>query len=121
MTLTDASRTLPVNGVDLAWSEQGAGGTTLVLCHGFTGSSHDFALEVDALAGKRRVVTLDQRGHGHSTKTGTLQGYSIPQLSSDLAGFLDAVGGVRSTSSVIPWEAVSSRPWRSSGPSSSAR
>ncbi len=38
MTLTDASRTLPVNGVDLAWSEHGTGGTTLVLCHGFTGS-----------------------------------------------------------------------------------
>jgi pimeloyl-ACP methyl ester carboxylesterase len=93
MTLTDASRTLPVNGVDLAWSEQGSGGTTLVLCHGFTGSSHDFALEVDTLATKRRVVTLDQRGHGHSTKTGTLDGYTIEQLSSDLAGFLDTVGG----------------------------
>ena len=93
MTLTDASRTLPVNGVDLAWSEHGTGGTTLVLCHGFTGSSYDFALEVDALATRRRVVTLDQRGHGHSTKTGTLAGYTIQQLASDLAGFLDAVGG----------------------------
>ena len=38
-------------------------------------------------------MTLDQRGHGHSTKTGTLEGYTIQQLSSDLAGFLDAVGG----------------------------
>jgi pimeloyl-ACP methyl ester carboxylesterase len=92
MTLTDASRTLPVNGVDLAWSEQGNGGTTLVLCHGFTGSSHDFSLEAGALATKRRVVTLDQRGHGHSTKTGALQGYTIEQLASDLAGFLEAVG-----------------------------
>jgi 3-oxoadipate enol-lactonase len=92
MTLTDASRTIPVNGVKLAWSEQGSGGTTLVLCHGFTGSSHDFGLEVDALATQRRVVTLDQRGHGHSTKTGTLEGYTIEQLASDLAGFLEAVG-----------------------------
>lgn len=93
MSLTDASRTLAVNGVDLAWSEQGSGEPTLVLCHGFTGSSHDFALEVGALATKRRVVTLDQRGHGHSTKTGTLQGYSIQQLASDLAGFVEAAGG----------------------------
>ncbi len=93
MTLTDASRTLPVNGVDLAWSEHGTGGKTLVLCHGFTGSSYDFALEVDGLARRRRVVTLDQRGHGHSTKTGTLEGYTIQQLASDLAGFLDAVAG----------------------------
>jgi pimeloyl-ACP methyl ester carboxylesterase len=92
MSLTDASRTIPINDVELAWSEQGSGGTTLVLCHGFTGSSHDFSLEAGALAVKRRVVTLDQRGHGHSTKTGTLEGYAIGQLASDLAGFLEAVG-----------------------------
>ena len=36
---------------------------------------------------------LDQRGHGHSTKTGTLEGYSVDQLSRDLAAFLEAVGG----------------------------
>jgi pimeloyl-ACP methyl ester carboxylesterase len=97
MTQTAASaRTLHVNGVDLAWSERGSGpdGTpTLVLCHGFTGSSHDFALEVDALGADRRVVTLDQRGHGHSTQTGHLEGYSVEQLARDLAAFLDAVGG----------------------------
>jgi 3-oxoadipate enol-lactonase len=96
MTSTAASaKTFHVNGVDLAWSEQGsspAGTPTLVLCHGFTGSSHDFALEVDALAADRRVVTLDHRGHGHSTRTGHLDGYTIEQLSADLAGLLEAVG-----------------------------
>jgi pimeloyl-ACP methyl ester carboxylesterase len=96
MTQTAASaKTFHVNGVDLAWSERGsgpAGASTLVLCHGYTGSSHDFALEVDALAAGRRVVTLDQRGHGHSTKTGHLDGYTIEQLSSDLTAFLDAAG-----------------------------
>ena len=62
-----------MHGVDLAWSERGrapSGTPTLVLCHGYTGSSHDFALQVDALAADRRVLTLDHRGHGHSTKTG---------------------------------------------------
>ena len=84
-----------VNGVDLVWSERGSGpdGTpTLVLCHGYTGSALDFSLVVDALAADRRVVTLDQRGHGHSTKTGHLEGYTIEQLSADLAAFLEAVG-----------------------------
>jgi pimeloyl-ACP methyl ester carboxylesterase len=93
MAMTEA---LHVNGVDLAWSERGGstGGTpTFVLCHGFTGSSHDWALELDALAARRRVVTLDHRGHGYSTKVGTLEGYSIAQLARDLAGVLDAVGG----------------------------
>jgi pimeloyl-ACP methyl ester carboxylesterase len=90
-----AAGTFHVNGVDLAWSERGsspAGTPTLVLCHGFTGSSHDFALQVDALAADRRVVTLDQRGHGHSTGTGQLEGYSIEQLSADLTALLEAVG-----------------------------
>jgi pimeloyl-ACP methyl ester carboxylesterase len=91
MTQTTSAHTLRVNGVDLAWWEQGSG-ATLVLCHGFTGSSHDFSEQVDALAASRRVVTVDHRGHGQSTKTRTLEGYSIEQLSSDLAAFLEAVG-----------------------------
>ena len=90
-----AAETFHVNGVDLAWSERGScreGTPTLVLCHGFTGSSLDFALQVDALAADRRVVTLDQRGHGASTRTGRLEGYTIEQLSADLVAFIEAVG-----------------------------
>jgi pimeloyl-ACP methyl ester carboxylesterase len=89
-------RVLPVNDVELSWSERGTadpGSPALVLCHGFTGSSHDFALQMDELAARRRVVVLDQRGHGHSTRTGTLEGYTIDQLVDDLVAFLDAVGG----------------------------
>ena len=91
-----AAETFHVNGVDLAWSERGSSPDptpTLVLCHGFTGSSLDFALQVDALAADRRVVTLDQRGHGASTRTGRLEGYTIEQLSADLGAFIEAVGG----------------------------
>jgi pimeloyl-ACP methyl ester carboxylesterase len=90
-----ATKTFHVNGVDLAWSERGSspeGTPTLVLCHGFTGSSLDFALEVDALASDRRVVTLDQRGHGASTGTGRLEGYTIEQLTADLSSFIEALG-----------------------------
>jgi pimeloyl-ACP methyl ester carboxylesterase len=97
MTQTAASaKTFHVNGVGLAWSERAGGseGTpTLVLCHGFTGSSLDFSLQVDALAADRRVVTLDQRGHGASTKTGRLADYTIDQLVEDLTAFIETVGG----------------------------
>jgi pimeloyl-ACP methyl ester carboxylesterase len=96
MTQTALPQLLHVNGVDLAWSKRGSGheGTpAFVLCHGFTGSSHDFALEVAALASDRRVVTVDQRGHGHSTKTGTLQDYTIDQLVDDMTRFIESVGG----------------------------
>jgi pimeloyl-ACP methyl ester carboxylesterase len=92
---TASAEIFPVHGVDLAWSGRGSGPAatpTLVLVHGYTGSSHDFALQVDALAADRRVVTLDHRGHGFSTKTGHLEGYSIGQLAADLTALLDAVG-----------------------------
>jgi pimeloyl-ACP methyl ester carboxylesterase len=92
---TASTERFHTHGVDLAWSERGsspAGTPTLVLCHGYTGSSHDFALQIDALARDRRVLTLDQRGHGHSTKTGHLDGYTIEQLSADLAALLEAQG-----------------------------
>ncbi len=96
MTQAAATSTFPVHGVELAWSERGGGpdGTpALALVHGFTGASHDYALVADPLAADRRVVMLDQRGHGHSTKTGAADGYTIDQLVADLAAFLEAVGG----------------------------
>jgi pimeloyl-ACP methyl ester carboxylesterase len=84
---------LAVNDVELSWSEKGDGpGPTLVLCHGYTGSSHDFSLQVDPLSATRRVVTLDQRGHGHSTKLGHAAGYTIDLLVEDLIAFIEAVG-----------------------------
>ncbi len=93
MTATSQTETFHVHGVDLSWSERGSGEPAFVLCHGYTGSSHDWALQVDELARRRRVVTYDHRGHGYSTKVGSLEGYTIAQLADDLAAFLDAVGG----------------------------
>jgi pimeloyl-ACP methyl ester carboxylesterase len=90
-----AAQSLPVNGVELAWWERGTspqGTPTLVLVHGFTGAALDFELVRDELATDRRVVTLEQRGHGHSTKTGSVDDYTIDQLVADLAGFLEAAG-----------------------------
>jgi 3-oxoadipate enol-lactonase len=93
VTATSQTQNLHVHGVDLCWSEWGSGEPAFVLCHGYTGSSLDWALQVDELARRRRVVTYDHRGHGYSTKVGGLEGYTIEQLAADLAAFLDAVGG----------------------------
>jgi 2-succinyl-6-hydroxy-2,4-cyclohexadiene-1-carboxylate synthase len=89
-----AAQNFPVKDVELAWWDRGANpnAPALVLVHGFTGAALDFELVVDDLASDRRVVTLDQRGHGQSTKTGTVDGYTIDQLVADLAAFLGAVG-----------------------------
>jgi pimeloyl-ACP methyl ester carboxylesterase len=88
----EADERLSVNGIDLAWGSWGGQrGPALLLCHGYTGGAHDFILQVDALADDRRVVLLDQRGHGLSTKTGQLAGYTIEQLAEDLIAFIESV------------------------------
>jgi pimeloyl-ACP methyl ester carboxylesterase len=91
-----------VNGVELAWGQWGHPGQSangaegdppLVLCHGFTGSTIDFSLQIPALAERRRVVALDQRGHGRSTACGNVESYTLELLASDLHAFMEAVGG----------------------------
>jgi 3-oxoadipate enol-lactonase len=94
--ITDLTRRCSVDGVELAWDRFGspAGGIPLLLCHGFSGSGHDFALHVEALAADREVIVLDHRGHGRSTKLRHEDGYSIPRLADDLAALIDTeVGG----------------------------
>jgi pimeloyl-ACP methyl ester carboxylesterase len=90
----DCTERISVNGVELAWGEWGPeGGVPLVLCHGFTGGAIDFFLQIPKLATERRVIALDLRGHGQSTKTGDVVSYTIAQLADDLTGFIDAVVG----------------------------
>ena len=107
---TPSAETFRVNGIDLVWSERGSGPAmtpTLVLCHGFTGSALDFSLVAEGLAADRRVVTLDQRGHGHFPKTGHLDGYTLEQLSADLTrrSLEIALGRVPLICWVTPWVA----------------
>lgn len=99
MTITPSPTEAPLtnvlarDGVDIAWGEWGDPATTpLVLVHGFTGSSHDFALQVPALAASRRVVALDLRGHGVSTKARRLDAYSLDLLAEDVATLVASWG-----------------------------
>lgn len=81
-----------INGVEIAWDEWGPRtGSPLVLAHGFSGGAHDFALQIPALSRSRRVIAFDHRGHGMSTKTRKLEGYTIDQLVADLTSFLETV------------------------------
>ena len=89
--IKELSRTARINGVDIAWDRVGTHPeqTPFLLCHGFSGSSHDFALQVDALSHERDIIVLDHRGHGASTKLNTLEGYSIDILARDLIAFIE--------------------------------
>ena len=61
----------------------------LLLLHGLGSSTRDWRAQVDFFSETRRVVTLDLRGHGRSTKPPGP--YSIPLFAGDVA---DAVHGL---------------------------
>ena len=89
--IVDLTRRFSVDGVTLAWDRWAAGSTDtpLLLCHGFSGSSHDFALSIEDLAAHRTVVTVDHRGHGRSQKLMALDRYSIDLLAADAIALID--------------------------------
>jgi pimeloyl-ACP methyl ester carboxylesterase len=80
---------LVTRGVEIAWGEWGsAPGPPLALVHGFTGSAHDFALQIGELSKSRRVIALDHRGHGTSTKARNVDAYTMDLLVDDVINLL---------------------------------
>jgi pimeloyl-ACP methyl ester carboxylesterase len=64
-TKGDAMSYADVNGLSLYYEEQGSG-EPLVLLHGGIGAGEMFATIVPELAARRRVITVDLQGHGHT-------------------------------------------------------
>lgn len=76
--------------VELAYRTWGpAQAPPVVLLHALGKGASDWALVAAALAPSWRVYAPDLRGHGASDWPG---GYTIEQLTADLAAFLDALG-----------------------------
>jgi pimeloyl-ACP methyl ester carboxylesterase len=69
-------------GTTLHWWERGRGATTVILIHGWTCDASFWDAQVDALAARYRVVTLDLAGHGFS---------GAPQREWTMAQFADDV------------------------------
>jgi 3-oxoadipate enol-lactonase len=64
----------------------------LVLVHGHGGAKEDFGDHLAALSERRRVITLDLRGHGDSGKPESAGAYSLDRMADDLADLADALG-----------------------------
>jgi long-chain acyl-CoA synthetase len=62
---------------------------TLVLVHGFSGSSATFQPLLLPLAQRHRVLAFDLRGHGRSSRPP--DGYTVSQMADDVAAALDAL------------------------------
>jgi pimeloyl-ACP methyl ester carboxylesterase len=85
-------QTRRVNGVDLAVSVRGEG-PLVVLAHGFPDLSLTWRHQVPALVGSGfRVVTLDMRGYGRSTRPAARSAYALREIALDLVGLLEHEG-----------------------------
>jgi pimeloyl-ACP methyl ester carboxylesterase len=84
-------RRLSVRGIGVFWLEAGQGGTPLVLLHGFPTSSYDWYAVIDALAARRRVLTLDYPGFGFSDKPADYS-YSLFEQAEAVAAVLAEAG-----------------------------
>lgn len=65
-------------------------GEPLFLLHGGAGNSGHWALQVPALARRYRVIAVDARGHGRSTRDDRPLGYHL--MAEDLVAVMDALG-----------------------------
>jgi 2-succinyl-6-hydroxy-2,4-cyclohexadiene-1-carboxylate synthase len=81
-----------INGNEIHYRDTGGDGFPVVLVHGFTGNTRNWALTVPALREKFRVVSLDHRGHGLSHKPTEIESYQLEFLADDLHGLLQHLG-----------------------------
>ena len=76
----------PVNGVHLWFAEFGQG-TPVIMLHGGLANADYWGLQVRVLAPHYRVIVLDSRGHGRSTRTKAPLGYDL--MASDVLALMD--------------------------------
>jgi pimeloyl-ACP methyl ester carboxylesterase len=87
-----------VNGVSIWYAVFGSG-APVVLLHGGLANSNYWGNEVPVLAGKYRVIVMDSRGHGRSTRDTQPYGYDL--LASDVIGVMDHLGIGRAA--IVGW------------------
>jgi len=77
---------LPGRGITLRYRDWGGSGTPVVLLHGLASSLTIWNFVAPLLAERSRVVAVDQRGHGLSSKPD--DGYTFEDVCGDLAAFV---------------------------------
>ena len=75
-----------VNGITLAYSDQGTG-LPIVFLHAFPLSRSMWTTQENALSSQFRIITIDLRGHGESDAP--LWRYTLDQSADDVRGLLD--------------------------------
>ena len=73
----------------VTWGPESA--PPLVLLHGLTSHARSWDALGRELSANRRVIALDQRGHGDSDRAPDGD-YRVATMAGDVAGFVDAMG-----------------------------
>ena len=89
MAVSVAHKSVTISGGITLRSQEAGEGKPLVMLHGWSQSAAEFKYQISALAENRRVIALDQRGHGLSDKPES--GYRIARLAADLREVLIAL------------------------------
>jgi pimeloyl-ACP methyl ester carboxylesterase len=76
----------PVNGIKIWYATFGRG-TPVILLHGGLANANYWGLLVRALAPHYRVIVVDSRGHGRSSRNAEPYGYDL--MASDVIGLMD--------------------------------
>jgi pimeloyl-ACP methyl ester carboxylesterase len=76
----------PVNGIKL-WHGEYGHGAPVILVHGGLANANYWGLLVRALAPHYRVIVMDSRGHGRSTRDARPYGYDL--MADDVIGLMD--------------------------------
>ena len=79
-----------VNGIEINYRETGQG-FPVVLIHGYTGNSRNWALTVPALRDSFRTISVDVRGHGLSGRPESEDAYALELMASDVYELLKAL------------------------------
>src|SRR5215467_6602679 len=82
----DVSGTAPANGIRIWYAEFGHGEPVLFV-HGGLANANYWGNQVRALKDRYRVIVMDSRGHGRSTRNARPYGYDL--MSDDVIGLLD--------------------------------
>ncbi len=80
-----------INGLEIHYREKGEG-FPVVLVHGFTGNSRNWALTVPVLTRTFRTISVDLRGHGHSARPLRQEDYTLEAMADDVYELLQHLG-----------------------------
>ncbi|MEO8458533.1 MAG: alpha/beta hydrolase [Chloroflexota bacterium] len=86
-----------VDGLKLNYRDTSGDNPAIVLIHGYTGNTRNWALNIPALREKYRCVSFDLPGHGESDRSEDATVYSLEAMSERVVGAMKALDIERAT------------------------